>query len=230
MLYHNSMKNKFCPYRLYFFLIFFITAFLFLCSCSSQTHLYLSDNITSFSTISELTDEFFNLVNDSDIQNNNKTTDEITALTLDAIVSALSPYCNITALNRHDTSFSIDANQLNISELILFVNKSCPEENKIFYYDENNTLHMNINVSNYFALSEIIPILKNETFFAYTAIYNQDITREEFKDLISYAISPKISAVMDECILTVSIKDENSERSKSFSITDFMLLHEPITI
>ena len=227
MLYHNSMKIKFCPYHFY---IFFILLFFLFISCSSQTQFEISGNAINLSNNTELNNEFFDLVNDYDVQNGEKTHSEITKALYEEILSSLSDYCTIYNSNNKEQSFQIDARDFNKPELILFINKLCPENNKILYYDSDNILRLNINVDNYQALSIIIPALNNETLFAYTAAYNRDISKEDYKTLISYAVSPKISAVMDECIINICINDDNGTRSCSFSITDFMLLHTPITL
>lgn len=230
MPYHNIMKNKFCLYHLNFFLIFFLISIFSFSSCLSETNITSLNNITSFTHKSELDGTFFNIMSDYDANSKNKSTNEITQSTLSEILKTIYPYADITPDIPSDTSFLINACDLKVDDLILAVNKNCSPNNKILYYDNDNMLHLNINVDNYFALSEIVPILKNETFYSYSAEFNKDISKDEYKDLISYAVSRHVSEALEKSLITISIKDQNGERTKTFSIMDFMLLHEPITL
>lgn len=230
MPYHNIMKNKFCLYHLNFFLIIFLISIFSLSSCISETNIATLNSITSFTHKSELGGTFFNVMSDYDANSKNKSTNEITQSTLSEILKTIYPYADITTEEPSDTSFVINASDLKIDDLILVVNKNCTPDNKILYYDNNNMLHLNINVDNYFALSEIVPILNNETFYSYSAEYNKDISADEYKDLIAYAVSRPVSEALEKSLITISIKDQNGERNKTFSIIDFMLLHEPITL
>ena len=217
------MKRFFVKYFVTFFSIF-----LFL-SCSSLTNVKINDDKSSIENSIKLDNEYYALERDYNELSKDKTNDAIVNSLFDNIIYSLGGY-DSEILKVSQNEFKLTINNLNIRKIMDKVNTD--PINPIIYYNGNddNQIHININKDNYMGLSALLPILNNETFYAYTAEYNQNTSREEFKKLIAYSISAEVSESMEKSTITLNFNDGSNTKTLKFSILDFLLLHEPIIL
>ena len=106
--------------------------------------------------------------------------------------------------------------------------------------DARTRVEININMDNYGELTEIIPFLADPNFEVYGPLYNNDLTEEEYLEMVSFILGEqcpesigksKISIVVSAPKAIVShngkLKDSKTVEF-SFPLIDFLLLHEPI--
>lgn len=106
--------------------------------------------------------------------------------------------------------------------------------------DARTRVEININMDNYEELTEIIPFLADPNFEVYGPLYNNDLTEEEYLEMVSFILGEqcpesigksKISIVVSAPKAIVShngrLRDARTVEF-SFPLIDFLLLHEPI--
>ena len=106
--------------------------------------------------------------------------------------------------------------------------------------DARTRVEININMDNYEELTEIIPFLADPNFEVYGPLYNNDLTEEEYLEMVSFILGEqcpesigksKISIVVSAPKAIVShngrLRDTRTVEF-SFPLIDFLLLHESI--
>ena len=106
--------------------------------------------------------------------------------------------------------------------------------------DARTRVEININMDNYEELTKIIPFLADPNFEVYGPLYNNDLTEEEYLEMVSFILGEqcpdsigksKISIVVSapKAIVSHNGKLRDSRTVEfSFPLIDFLLLHEPI--
>lgn len=203
---------------------------LFFPSCYSQNEIVYNTNgtynITSTTSFLPL---YFSLLRDYDENAKILSENEILSLIRDNTEDTLKLYGLSADVKVQNGGFSISVNTTkeNITAVILKITSDI--SNPILYY-EGEQLRLNINKDNYMDLKAFLPILENETFYSYTARFNEDTTEEEYLELIGYVLSENASASLKECKISINLKDESSVHNLSFTLLDFLLLHTPLTL
>ena len=108
--------------------------------------------------------------------------------------------------------------------------------------EKNGKTHVeiSINMGNYEQLTKMIPFLADPNFEVYGPLYNNDLTEEEYLEMVSFilgeqcpdsiaASSIKIQVVAPKAISDHNGKLRNSKTVEfSFPLIDFLLLHHSI--
>ena len=135
-----------------------------------------------------------------------------------------------------DFSFS-DFNQL-----LVDLSKGVPDQSIVTLTKKGSSTHVeiNINMDNFKQLTTIIPFLGDPNFEVYGPLYNHDLTKDEYLEMVSFILgeqcpdsiaksSVKIQVVAPQAITGHNGKLRNSKTVEfSFPLIDFLLLHEPI--
>ena len=135
-----------------------------------------------------------------------------------------------------DFSFS-DFNQL-----LVDLSKGVPDQSIVTLTEKDGRTHVeiNINMDNFKQLTTIIPFLGDPNFEVYGPLYNHDLTKDEYLEMVSFILgeqcpdsiaksSVKIQVVAPQAITAHNGKLRNSKTVEfSFPLIDFLLLHNPI--
>ena len=106
--------------------------------------------------------------------------------------------------------------------------------------DTRTHVEININMDNFEELTEIIPFLADPNFEVYGPLYNNDLTEEEYLEMVSFILGEQCPESIGKSKITIVVSAPKaivSHNGKlrdsktvefSFPLIDFLLLHEPI--
>ena len=106
--------------------------------------------------------------------------------------------------------------------------------------DARTRVEININMDNYEELTQIIPFLADPNFEVYGPLYNNDLTEEEYLEMVSFILGEQCPESIGKSKITIAVSAPKaivSHNGKlrdsrtvefSFPLIDFLLLHEPI--
>lgn len=127
-------------------------------------------------------------------------------------------------------------------QLLIDLSNGQSDQNVVTMSSRNGKTHVeiSINMDNYVQLTKIIPFLADPNFEVYGPLYNNDLTEEEYLEMVSFILgsqcpdSIKSSSVTIQVVAPKAISSHNGKlrNSKtvefSFPLIDFLLLHESI--
>ncbi|MCR4675909.1 MAG: hypothetical protein K5634_01605 [Sphaerochaetaceae bacterium] len=106
--------------------------------------------------------------------------------------------------------------------------------------DGKTRLELNISLENYDVLASIVPFLSDPNFEVWGPKYNDYLSEEEYKELVSFVLGEEGPASIDSSIITITLKapgkitstngtiKQNNTVEFSFPLIKFLLLHEPL--
>ena len=106
--------------------------------------------------------------------------------------------------------------------------------------DARTRVEININMDNYEELTEIIPFLADPNFEVYGPLYNNDLTEEEYLEMVSFILGEQCPESIGKSKISIVVSAPKAIFSHngrlrdtrtvefSFPLIDFLLLHESI--
>ena len=106
--------------------------------------------------------------------------------------------------------------------------------------ESRTRVEISINMDNYEELTEIIPFLADPNFEVYGPLYNNDLTEEEYLEMVSFILGEQCPESIGKSKISIVVsapKDIVSHNGKlmdsktvefSFPLIDFLLLHHSI--
>ena len=130
----------------------------------------------------------------------------------------------------------------NFPQLLIDLSNNQADQSVVTMSSKNGKTHVeiSINMDNYEQLTKMIPFLADPNFEVYGPLYNNDLTEEEYLEMVSFILgeqcpdsiassSIKIQVVAPKAISAHNGKLRNSKTVEfSFPLIDFLLLHESI--
>ena len=130
----------------------------------------------------------------------------------------------------------------NFPQLLIDLSNNQADQSVVTMSSKNGKTHVeiSINMGNYEQLTKMIPFLADPNFEVYGPLYNNDLTEEEYLEMVSFILgeqcpdsiassSIKIQVVAPKAISAHNGKLRNSKTVEfSFPLIDFLLLHESI--
>ena len=130
----------------------------------------------------------------------------------------------------------------NFPQLLIDLSNNQADQSVVTMSARNGKTHVeiSINMDNYEQLTKMIPFLADPNFEVYGPLYNNDLTEEEYLEMVSFILgeqcpdsiassSIKIQVVAPKAISAHNGKLRNSKTVEfSFPLIDFLLLHESI--
>ena len=127
-------------------------------------------------------------------------------------------------------------------QLLIDLSNGQSDQNVVTMTSRNGKTHVeiSINMDNYVQLTKIIPFLADPNFEVYGPLYNNDLTEEEYLEMVSFILgsqcpdSIKSSSVTIQVVAPKAISSHNGRLRNSrtveftFPLIDFLLLHESI--
>ena len=127
-------------------------------------------------------------------------------------------------------------------QLLIDLSNNQADQSVVTMSAKNGKTHVeiSINMDNYGQLTKMIPFLADPNFEVYGPLYNNDLTEEEYLEMVSFILgeqcpdsiassSIKIQVVAPKAISSHNGKLRNSKTVEfSFPLIDFLLLHESI--
>lgn len=127
-------------------------------------------------------------------------------------------------------------------QLLIDLSNGQSDQNVVTMSSRNGKTHVeiSINMNNYVQLTKIIPFLADPNFEVYGPLYNNDLTEEEYLEMVSFILgsqcpdSIKSSSVTIQVVAPKAISSHNGKLRNSktveftFPLIDFLLLHESI--
>ena len=135
-----------------------------------------------------------------------------------------------------DFSFS------NFPQLLIDLSNGQADQNVVTISEKDGKTHVeiNINMENYPQLTTMIPFLADPNFEVYGPLYNNDLTEEEYLEMVSFILGEQCpdsiaaSSVKIQVVAPKAIENHNGSLRNaktvefSFPMIDFLLLHESI--
>ncbi|MGM0431439.1 MAG: hypothetical protein ACQEQU_01860 [Spirochaetota bacterium] len=233
--------------RLLRLLIFVALALAALSSCTIRQEIYIEADDSGAVEIDVTVEEFFNeVVEDFTVFAEDEDSD-ITEMNIEEVQNSLneSPYTRYADIveieeNHYIGTFQfIDAerffndfdDELKLESLFTFEKE-----------EDTTTLSMYLDLETYGELTELIPLLKDESFATFGPEENEGVSQEDYLDMISYLLGEEgPDAVMrSEITLIINtntpIKDheggeviEENRIRFTLPMIDFLLLAEPVS-
>lgn len=127
-------------------------------------------------------------------------------------------------------------------QLLIDLSNGQSDQNVVTMTSRNGKTHVeiSINMDNYVQLTKIIPFLADPNFEVYGPLYNNDLTEEEYLEMVSFILgsqcpdSIKSSSVTIQVVAPKAISSHNGRLRNSrtveftFPLIDFLLLHNSI--
>ena len=143
-----------------------------------------------------------------------------------------------TGYNTYMGDFSFSS----FPQLLIDLSNNQTDQSVVTISARNGKTHVeiSINMDNYEQLTKMIPFLADPNFEVYGPLYNNDLTEEEYLEMVSFilgeqcpdsiaASSIKIQVVAPKAISAHNGSLRNSKTVEfSFPLIDFLLLHESI--
>ena len=130
----------------------------------------------------------------------------------------------------------------NFPQLLIDLSNNQADQSVVTMSSKNGKTHVeiSINMGNYEQLTKMIPFLADPNFEVYGPLYNNDLTEEEYLEMVSFILGEQCpdsiaaSSIKIQVVAPKTISDHNGKlrNSKtvefSFPLIDFLLLHNSI--
>ena len=157
-------------------------------------------------------------------------------------LEASSVTASIRFLETGHNTYMGDFSFTDFRQLLIDLSNGQSDQSVVTMTEKNGKTHVeiSINMGNYEQLTKMIPFLADPNFEVYGPLYNNDLTEEEYLEMVSFilgeqcpdsiaASSIKIQVVAPKAISDHNGKLRNSKTVEfSFPLIDFLLLHESI--
>lgn len=239
--YHKSNIRKFS-------VVFTILVAFLLSSCK------VSNQIT-FSNTSKMegkdhinldvSDYFVSVLEDLSNWDVSGQSDAITDVTMNDFVQNLKnsrTSSNVNFNKTNENSYIGDFSFTDFNTLVIDLANGNKNQSIIKTTKNGNKTHVEIKISleNYEELTQIVPFLANPNFEVYGPLYNHDLTKEDYLEMMGFILGEECPEEIENSTITIqviapkTVTQHNgvSKNSKtvefSFPLIDFLLLHEPI--
>ena len=191
-------------------------------------------------------DDFFvGIVEDlSDWENtgNNDPIIDVAIQDFEKNLEASSVTSSIRFLETGHNTYMGDFAFTNFTQLLIDLSNGQSDQSVVTMTEKNGKTHVeiSINMDNYEQLTKIIPFLADPNFEVYGPLYNNDLTEEEYLEMVSFILGEQCpdsianSSIKIQVVAPKAISDHNGKlrNSKtvefSFPLIDFLLLHHSI--
>ncbi|MBR5099401.1 MAG: hypothetical protein IK091_09290 [Spirochaetales bacterium] len=157
-------------------------------------------------------------------------------------LEASSVTASIRFLETGHNTYMGDFSFTDFCQLLIDLSNGQNDQSVVTMTEKNGKTHVeiSINMGNYEQLTKMIPFLADPNFEVYGPLYNNDLTEEEYLEMVSFilgeqcpdsiaASSIKIQVVAPKAISDHNGKLRNSKTVEfSFPLIDFLLLHHSI--
>ena len=157
-------------------------------------------------------------------------------------LEASSVTASIRFLETGHNTYMGDFSFTDFRQLLIDLSNGQSDQSVVTMTEKNGKTHVeiSINMGNYEQLTKMIPFLADPNFEVYGPLYNNDLTEEEYLEMVSFilgeqcpdsiaASSIKIQVVAPKAISDHNGKLRNSKTVEfSFPLIDFLLLHHSI--
>ena len=157
-------------------------------------------------------------------------------------LEASSVTASIRFLETGHNTYMGDFSFTDFRQLLIDLSNGQNDQSVVTMTEKNGKTHVeiSINMGNYEQLTKMIPFLADPNFEVYGPLYNNDLTEEEYLEMVSFilgeqcpdsiaASSIKIQVVAPKAISDHNGKLRNSKTVEfSFPLIDFLLLHHSI--
>ena len=229
-----------------------LCAILMLCSCVVAEKLTLNDEITVTRQLSgkshvdlSVDDFFVGVVEDLSDWENKGNNDPIIDVAIQDFVKNLRASKVTSSIRFIETGYNTYMGDFSFSDFsTLLVDLSNGQADQtivtVSKADTRTRVEISINMDNYPQLTKIIPFLADPNFEVYGPLYNNDLTEEEYLEMVSFILGEQcpesignskisIQVVAPKAIVSHNGKLRNSKTVEfSFPLIDFLLLHESI--
>ena len=245
--YHCNMRRKISA-----FCAIFLICLLLLSSCVVTESLTLSGEITKSTKVpgkshSDISvDDFFvgvmeDLSNWTDKGNNDPVID-VAIHDFESNVKASRGTGGVSFTEIAENTYTGDFSFTDFATLLVDLSNGHANQSIVTIRKADTRTHVeiNINMENYEELTEIIPFLADPNFEVYGPLYNNDLTEEEYLEMVSFILGEQcpdsigksnISIVVSapKAIVSHNGKLRDSKTVEfSFPLIDFLLLHHSI--
>ncbi len=220
-------------------------------SCKVTETLNLKSSITEDSSLSgkshidlTVTDYFVNVIEDLSNWAEEGNTDPILQVAVDEFVENLEESdttSSVKFIKTGKNTYMGDFNYKDFSSLIIDLSKN-PNCSLVTATEKDGKTHVQIHIGmdNYEELTEIVPFLANPNFEVYGPLYNNDLTEENYLEMMGFILGEECpeeilnSKVTIQVVAPKEITSHNGTLKNakivvfSFPLIDFLLLHEPI--
>lgn len=241
------MKKSFFP-----LLIICVLTALSLTSCVVAEKLTLSDEIAITKAVSgkshvdlSVDDFFIGVIEDLSDWEDVGSNDPIIDVAIQDFVGNLQRSKVTSSIRFLETGYNTymgDFAFTDFTQLIKDLSNGQEDQTIVTLSEKNGKTHVeiSINMENYDQLTKIIPFLADPNFEVYGPLYNNDLTEEEYLEMVSFILgeqcpdsiansSIKIQVVAPKAVAEHNGKLRNSKTVEfSFPLIDFLLLHESI--
>ena len=223
-----------------------------LCSCVVSEKLTLNSSLGSgrpvegTSHVDISVDDFFvGVVEDLSDWNDTKDNDPILDVAVQDFVTNLQSSRttgNIRFIETGHNTYTGDFFFSDFNVLLIDLSKGVSDQSIVTLSNKHGRTHVeiNINMDNFGQLTKIIPFLGDPNFEVYGPLYNHDLTKDEYLEMVSFILGEQCPDSIAKSSVTIRVTAPKSvvshngkaEDSKtidfSFPLIDFLLLHEPI--
>ena len=229
-----------------------ISCALLLSSCVVAEKLTLTGDYTQSKAVPgknhvdlSVDDFFVGVVEDLSDWENKGNNDPIIDVTIQDFVKNLEASSVTSSIKFVETGYNTymgDFAFTNFPQLLIDLSNNQADQSVVTMSSKNGKTHVeiSINMDNYEQLTKMIPFLADPNFEVYGPLYNNDLTEEEYLEMVSFILgeqcpdsiassSIKIQVVAPKAISAHNGKLRNSKTVEfSFPLIDFLLLHESI--
>ncbi len=157
-------------------------------------------------------------------------------------LEASSATTSVRFLESGHNTYMGDFSFSDFPQLLMDLSNGQADQSVVTISERNGRTHVeiSINMDNYDQLTKMIPFLADPNFEVYGPMYNNDLTEEEYLEMVSFilgeqcpesiaASSVKIQVVAPKAIVEHNGRLRNQKTVEfSFPLIDFLLLHESI--
>ena len=228
-----------------------IVTILLISSCKVTETLNLKSNITENETLKgnshidlSVSNYFVSVIEDLSNWDENENDDPILQVAVDEFVQNLEASDSASSIRFLKTGINTymgDFTFSDFNDLVLDLSKeeSCSLV-KATEVDGKTHVQIHIGMDNYEELTKIVPFLANPNFEVYGPLYNNDLTEENYLEMMGFILGEECpdeilnSKVTIQVVAPSEITSHNGTLKNaktvvfSFPLIDFLLLHEPI--
>lgn len=229
-----------------------LTLLLLLCSCVVTENLTLAGEITKTSRISGSShadisvDDFFvgvmeDLSNWTDKGNNDPVID-VAIHDFEGNVRSSRGTSDVRFIETAHNTYTGDFFFSDFATLLVDLSNGHADQSIVTIRKENarTRVEISINMDNYEELTEIIPFLADPNFEVYGPLYNNDLTEDEYLEMVSFILGEQCPESIGKSKITIVVSAPKaivSHNGKlrdsktvefSFPLIDFLLLHHSI--
>lgn len=157
-------------------------------------------------------------------------------------LEASSATSSVRFLETGNNTYMGDFSFTNFPQLLIDLSNGQADQSVVTISEKNGKTHVEIciNMDNYPQLTTMIPFLADPNFEVYGPLYNNDLTEEEYLEMVSFILGEQCpesiasSSVKIQVVAPKPIESHNGSLRNaktvefSFPLIDFLLLHESI--